>query len=52
MKGCVFGFSSSLAERIKSPYSGMAWMARELIEHALCNVEGSVTYPSAFDEVD
>lgn len=46
-----FGFSAALGEHIKSPWSGPAWMALEVIDGALRNVEGSVTYPDAFNSV-
>ena len=47
-----FGFSSNLAERLRGPYSGDAWMAVELTPGALRNFEGAVRYPAAFDVVN
>ena len=49
-----FGFSATLAERIKSPYSGAgaAWMALELREGALANLSCTAIYPAAFKIVD
>ena len=44
-----FGFSAKMAERLKSPYSGPAFMAVELVPGALGGVEGEVRYPSPFD---
>ncbi|MDQ6780002.1 MAG: N-acetyltransferase [Candidatus Eremiobacteraeota bacterium] len=46
-----FGFSSALAAPIKSPWSGPAWMALELIPEVLRDVKGSVAYPDAFQDV-
>lgn len=46
-----FGFSQRMAEDIKGPYCGPAWMALELIDGALADIVGSVTYPDAFDDV-
>ena len=43
-----FGFSARLAERLKSPYSGPAFMAIELVPGALEGVEGEVRYPPPF----
>lgn len=43
-----FGFSAALAERIKAPFSGPAFMALELVPNALAGVEGVVRYASAF----
>ena len=43
-----FGFSPALAERLKSPYSGAAFMALELVPGALDGVEGEVRYPPPF----
>ncbi len=47
-----FGFSSDAAKGIKGPYSGPAWMVLELIEGTMRDIEGTVTYPDAFAEVD
>ena len=44
-----FGFSAKTAERLKSPYSGPAFMAIELVPGALGGVEGEVRYPPPFD---
>ena len=46
-----FGFSSQLAARLKSPYSGEAFMAMELVTGALGGVEGEVCYPPPFTMV-
>jgi putative acetyltransferase len=43
-----FGFSAELAERLRSPYSGEAFMAMELVPGALNGVEGEVCYPPPF----
>ena len=43
-----FGFSAKTAERLKSPYSGPAFMAMELVPGALEGVEGEVRYPPPF----
>jgi putative acetyltransferase len=43
-----FGFSAKLAERLKSPFSGPAFMAVELVPGALEGVEGEVRYPPPF----
>ncbi len=43
-----FGFSAALASRLRSPYSGDAFMAIELVPGALDGVEGNVNYPAAF----
>jgi putative acetyltransferase len=40
-----FGFSAKLAGRLRSPYSGPAFMAIELVPGALEGVEGEVQYP-------
>ena len=44
-----FGFSARPAERLKSPYSGPAFMAIELVPGALVGVEGEVRYPPPFE---
>jgi putative acetyltransferase len=46
-----FGFSSKLAERLKSPSSGEGFMAMELVPGALDDVEGEVCYPPPFKVV-
>jgi putative acetyltransferase len=43
-----FGFSAKLAERLRSPFSGPAFMAVELGAGALEGVEGEVRYPPPF----
>jgi putative acetyltransferase len=43
-----FGFSAGLAERLKSPFSGPAFMAMELTPGALAGVTGKVRYPPPF----
>ena len=47
-----FGFSAAAAQNIRGPYSGPGWMALELATGALDGVEGSVTYPDAFADVE
>jgi putative acetyltransferase len=46
-----FGFSSKLAERLKAPFSGEAFMAQELVPGALKGVEGEVRYPPPFGDL-
>ena len=43
-----FGFSAMMAGRLRSPYSGPAFMAVELVPGALEGVEGEVRYPPPF----
>jgi putative acetyltransferase len=44
-----FGFSPILAQKLASPFQGMAeFMALELIVGALSGQKGSVKYPRAF----
>jgi putative acetyltransferase len=43
-----FGFSPELAVPLKSPFSGDAWMALELVPGALADVAGTVHYPPPF----
>lgn len=43
-----FGFSAGLAERLRSPFSGPAFMAVELVPGALKGIEGEVRYPPPF----
>jgi putative acetyltransferase len=43
-----FGFSATLAERLRSPFSGPAFMALELVPGALEGVAGEVRYPPPF----
>jgi putative acetyltransferase len=43
-----FGFSSRLARVLKSPFSGPAFMALELVPGALADVTGEVRYPPPF----
>jgi putative acetyltransferase len=43
-----FGFSAQLAERLKAPLSGSAFMALELVPGALADVTGEVRYPPPF----
>jgi putative acetyltransferase len=43
-----FGFSAQLAERLKAPISGPAFMALGLVPGALENVTGEVRYPPPF----
>jgi putative acetyltransferase len=44
-----FGFSAERAMRLRSRYSGPAFMALELVPRALDGVAGDVVYPPAFD---
>lgn len=44
-----FGFSTGLAERLSSPFSGPAFMAVELVPGALKGAEGEVRYPPPFE---
>jgi putative acetyltransferase len=44
-----FGFSAKLAEPLRSPYSGPAFMAVELVPEALRDIEGEVRYPPPFE---
>ena len=46
-----FGFSSTLARKLRSRYSGEAFMALELTPRALNDVEGHVRYPPPFEDV-
>lgn len=43
-----FGFSADLARPLKSPFSGEAWMACELVPGALAGVAGHVRYAGPF----
>lgn len=43
-----FGFSAELARRLRSPFSGPAFMAVELVPGALDGVVGTVRYPPPF----
>jgi putative acetyltransferase len=45
-----FGFSSNLARKLRSRYSGEAFMALELTPQALNGVEGDVRYPPPFED--
>jgi putative acetyltransferase len=44
-----FGFSAALAGRLKSPFSGPAFMASELVPGALDRIGGEVRYPPPFE---
>ena len=44
-----FGFSAKMAGRLRSPFSGPAFMAVELMPGALEGVEGEVRYPPPFE---
>jgi len=46
-----FGFSTELARRLRSRYSGPAFMALPLTPDALDGVSGDVKYPAAFDSL-
>jgi putative acetyltransferase len=43
-----FGFSSALAEPLRSPYAGPSFMALELVAGALDGIAGDVHYPPPF----
>lgn len=43
-----FGFSPDLAQRLRSPFEGPAFMALELQPGALSGTQGAVVYPAAF----
>jgi putative acetyltransferase len=45
---CRFGFSAERARQLRSPFSGQASMALELVPGALEAVEGNVLYPPPF----
>jgi putative acetyltransferase len=45
-----FGFSSALARKLRSRYSGEAFMALELTPQALNGVKGDVRYPPPFED--
>jgi putative acetyltransferase len=45
-----FGFSSTLARKLRSRYSGEAFMALELTPQALNGVEGDVRYSPPFED--
>jgi putative acetyltransferase len=44
-----FGFSAERAERLKSPFSGPAHMALELMPGVMDGIEGDVRYPPPFE---
>jgi putative acetyltransferase len=48
-----FGFSAQLATALECPFGdvGPAWMALELVPHALSGVRGKVIYPPYFEGV-
>ena len=46
-----FGFSAKRAERLRSEYSGEAFMAAELVPGALDGIEGEVRYPPPFGTI-
>lgn len=43
-----FGFSAKLAEGLRAPFSGPAFMALELVSGALTGIEGEVRYAKPF----
>jgi putative acetyltransferase len=43
-----FGFSAERAAKLKSPFSGEAFMVLEITPNALGNGDGNVVYPPAF----
>ncbi len=46
-----FDFSAKLAEPLRSPYSGPAFMAVELVPYALQGIQGEVRYPAPFQDL-
>ncbi len=44
-----FGFLAKLAKPLRSPYSGPAFLAVELVPDALKGIEGEVRYPPPFE---
>lgn len=46
-----FAFLAKLAESLRSPYSGPAFMAVELVPDALQGIEGEVRYPPPFQDL-
>lgn len=46
-----FGFKSTTADAVKSPYQGYAFQALELMPGALAGYNGKLTYPPAFNLV-
>lgn len=46
-----FGFSAKRAEPLRSPYSGPAFMAVELLPDALQGIEGEIRYPPPFGDL-
>lgn len=46
-----FGFSAKLAELLRCPYSGPAFMAVESVPDALRDIEGEVRYPPPFEDL-
>lgn len=46
-----FGFSAALAQHLRAPFSGPAFMALELVPGALQGGAGRVVYPPAFGEL-
>ena len=44
-----FGFSAKMTERLKSPYSGPAFLAVELVPGALEGTTGEARYPTPFE---
>ncbi len=47
-----FGFSAQLAQHLRAPFSGEAFMALELTAGVLNGVTGSVKYPEAFGPLE
>lgn len=43
-----FGFSNEKARLLDSPFPSEAFMALELVSHALTGISGKVRYPAAF----
>lgn len=47
-----FGFSGTLASRLRAPFAGPAFMALDLVPGALAGRTGSVRYPAAFGDFE
>lgn len=46
-----FGFRSDLAEHVDTPWPGPAFQALELVDGAIANYRGAVSYPDMFETV-
>lgn len=47
-----FGFSSELAQKIRAPFSGKAFMALELTDGALAGISGEATFHPLYTDGD